>query len=63
MLAFQGLVGTGLDGIIGRDTVERIAEFQDTNGLTVDGKIGQDETLPAMVNQLIAAGNQTRRSA
>ena len=58
VLAFQGLVGTGLDGIIGRDTVERIAEFQDANGLTVDGKIGQDETLPAMVNQLIAAANQ-----
>lgn len=58
VLAFQGLVGTGLDGIIGRDTVERIAEFQNANGLTVDGKIGQDETLPAMVNQLIAAANQ-----
>jgi peptidoglycan hydrolase-like protein with peptidoglycan-binding domain len=58
VLAFQGIVGTGLDGIIGRDTVERIAEFQNANGLTVDGKIGQDETLPAMVNQLIAAANQ-----
>jgi hypothetical protein len=58
VLAIQGLVGTGLDGIIGRDTVERIAEFQDANGLTVDGKIGQDETLPAMVNQLNTAGHQ-----
>lgn len=58
VLAIQGLVGTGLDGIIGRDTVERIAEFQNTNGLTVDGEIGDIETLPAMVTQLIAAGQQ-----
>ena len=58
MLAIQGLVGTRLDGLFGSDTVERIAEFQNANGLTVDGKVGQDETLPLMVNQLIAAGSQ-----
>ena len=43
---------------IGSDTVERVAEFQDTNGLTIDGKVGDVETLPAMVAQLIAANNQ-----
>jgi peptidoglycan hydrolase-like protein with peptidoglycan-binding domain len=58
VLAIQGLVGTRLDGLFGSDTVERIAEFQNANGLTVDGKVGQDETLPLMVNQLIAAGSQ-----
>jgi hypothetical protein len=58
VLAIQGLVATNLDGVIGRDTVERIAEFQNVNGLTVDGKIGDAETLPAMVNQLIGANNQ-----
>lgn len=58
VLAIQGLVGTRLDGVIGRDTVERIAEFQNVNGLTVDGKVGDGETLPVMVNQLIAANNQ-----
>ena len=58
VLAIQGLVGTRLDGLFGPDTVERIAEFQNANGLTVDGMVGQDETLPAMVNQLVAAGNQ-----
>jgi hypothetical protein len=58
VLAIQGLVGTRLDGVFGSDTVERIAEFQNANGLTVDGKVGQDETLPLMVNQLIAAANQ-----
>lgn len=58
VLAFQGLVGTRPDGVIGRDTVERIAEFQNVNGLTIDGMIGDGETLPVMVNQLIAANNQ-----
>jgi peptidoglycan hydrolase-like protein with peptidoglycan-binding domain len=58
VLVIQGLVGTRLDGLFGPDTVERIAEFQNANGLTVDGKVGQDETLPLMVNQLIAAGSQ-----
>lgn len=59
VLAIQGLVGAGLDGVIGADTVERIAELQSINGLTVDGKIGDAETLPEMAAQLIAANNQT----
>jgi peptidoglycan hydrolase-like protein with peptidoglycan-binding domain len=58
VLAIQGIVGSGLDGVIGRDTVERIAEFQDANGLNIDGKIGDGETLPVIVNQLIGANNQ-----
>ena len=58
LLAIQGLVGARPDGIFGRDTIERVAEFQSTNGLRVDGKIGDIETLPAMVAQLVAANNQ-----
>jgi peptidoglycan hydrolase-like protein with peptidoglycan-binding domain len=56
--AIQGLVGSPPDGAFGRDTVERVAAFQQANGLTVDGKVGDGETLPQMVNQLIASGDQ-----
>lgn len=53
----QGFVLANPDGIWGRDTVERVAEFQQTNGLAVDGKAGE-LTLSQMSSALIAAGNQ-----
>jgi peptidoglycan hydrolase-like protein with peptidoglycan-binding domain len=53
----QGFVGATPDGHIGPDTVERIAEFQRANGLTVDGQIGR-ATLSQMSTNLIAAGNE-----
>jgi peptidoglycan hydrolase-like protein with peptidoglycan-binding domain len=49
--AIQGLVRTTIDGIFGKDTVERIAEFQHQNVLRVDGKVGE-QTLRRMVAQL-----------
>jgi peptidoglycan hydrolase-like protein with peptidoglycan-binding domain len=58
VLAIQALVGARPDGVFGSDTVERIAEFQNVNGLTIDGKAGDVETLPAMVARLVAANNQ-----
>jgi peptidoglycan hydrolase-like protein with peptidoglycan-binding domain len=54
---FQGLVGATPDGAVGRDTVQRIAAFQQTNGLVVDGKIGR-ATLSQMSASLIGAGDQ-----
>jgi peptidoglycan hydrolase-like protein with peptidoglycan-binding domain len=53
----QGFVLANPDGIWGRDTVQRVAEFQQTNGLTVDGKAGE-QTLSQLSAALIAAGNQ-----
>jgi len=53
----QGFVLANPDGVWGRDTVQRVAEFQQTNGLTVDGKVGE-LTLSQMSAALIAAGNQ-----
>ena len=53
----QGFVLANPDGNWGRDTVQRVAEFQQNNGLTVDGKIGE-LTLSQMSTTLIAAGNQ-----
>lgn len=47
----QGLVDTSPDGIFGSDTVERIAEYQHSSGLTVDGKAGEN-TLRQMVADL-----------
>jgi len=48
----QGLVGSvPADGIIGPDTVQRIAAYQNTHGLTVDGKAGEN-TLRQMVADL-----------
>jgi peptidoglycan hydrolase-like protein with peptidoglycan-binding domain len=57
IMALQGVVGAATDGILGRDTAERIADFQSTNGLAVDGKAGE-QTLRAMVAQLNAANQQ-----
>lgn len=53
----QGFILANPDGNWGRDTVQRVAEFQQTNGLTVDGKVGE-LTLSQMSSALIAAGNQ-----
>jgi peptidoglycan hydrolase-like protein with peptidoglycan-binding domain len=53
----QGFVLANPDGNWGRDTVQRVAEFQQNNGLTVDGKVGE-LTLSQMSASLIAAGNQ-----
>lgn len=53
----QGFVLANPDGSWGRDTVQRVADFQQTNGLTVDGKVGE-LTLSQMSAALIAAGNQ-----
>ncbi len=55
--AIQGLVGATPDGKFGSDTVERVAEFQSTNGISIDGKVGE-ETLRVIVNQLNAANQQ-----
>lgn len=55
--AIQGFVGTGLDGVWGVDTVQRIAQVQTNAALTVDGQVGE-QTLEHMVLQLIATGNQ-----
>ena len=56
--AIQGLVGANPDGTFGRDTVERIAEYQSSNGgLTIDGKVGE-RTLRVMVADLEARGHQ-----
>ncbi len=52
-MAIQGITGSVIDGIIGRNCVERIAEFQNSNGLSVDGKVGE-QTLRVMVSQLDA---------
>lgn len=53
----QGFVQANPDGNWGRDTVQRIAQFQQNNGLSVDGKVGL-QTLSAFSSALIAAGNQ-----
>lgn len=53
----QGFTEANPDGLWGRDTVERIAQFQHDNGLTEDGKVGEN-TLSQMSSDLIAAGNQ-----
>jgi peptidoglycan hydrolase-like protein with peptidoglycan-binding domain len=55
--AIQGLVGANPDGAFGQDTIERIAEFQDSNGLTVDGKVGE-QTMRTMVARLDANNEQ-----
>jgi peptidoglycan hydrolase-like protein with peptidoglycan-binding domain len=55
--AIQGIVGATPDGKFGGDTAERIAEFQSTNGISIDGKAGE-ETLRVMVPQLDAANQQ-----
>ena len=57
VMAIQGLVGSAPDGKFGSDTAERIAEFQQTNGLTADGKVGE-QTLRVMVQQLNVANQQ-----
>jgi peptidoglycan hydrolase-like protein with peptidoglycan-binding domain len=39
--AIQGAVGGSPDGLLTGDTVERIAAFQQSKGLTADGKVGR----------------------
>jgi len=53
----QGFADSNPDGLWGRDTVQRVAQFQHDNGLTEDGKVGQN-TLSQMSGDLIGAGNQ-----
>lgn len=55
--AIQGLVGANPDGLFGQDTVERIAELQNNNGLTADGKVGE-QTMRTMIAQLDARNEQ-----
>jgi peptidoglycan hydrolase-like protein with peptidoglycan-binding domain len=55
--AIQGLVGTEYDAAFGPDTAERIAEFQSTSGLDMDGKVNED-TLAEMVTLLDLIGEQ-----
>lgn len=55
--AIQDFVGGAPTGTFTADTAERVAEFQDTNGLQVDGQVGR-ETLREMVTQIDAAGQQ-----
>lgn len=55
--AIQGLVGATPNGKFDSDTIERVADFQSTNGISIDGKVGE-ETLRVMVPQLDAANQQ-----
>lgn len=48
IFAIQGLVETTPDAIFGPDTAERIAAYQDSSGLPVNGIVGE-ETLREMV--------------
>lgn len=53
----QGVVGAAPDGQFGADTVQRIAQYQQTNGIGVDGQIGRG-TLSTMSTNMIATNNQ-----
>ncbi|MBW8331734.1 MAG: DUF4157 domain-containing protein [Prolixibacteraceae bacterium] len=55
--AIQGLVGATPGGKFDSDTVERVADFQSTNGISIDGKVGE-ETLGVIVPQLNVANQQ-----
>lgn len=55
--AIQGLVGATPGGKFDSDTVERVADFQSTNGISIDGKVGE-ETLGVIVTQLNVANQQ-----
>ncbi|MET0147280.1 MAG: peptidoglycan-binding domain-containing protein [Ilumatobacteraceae bacterium] len=55
--AIQAAVDGGADGIWGSDTVERVAAFQDTAAILVDGKVGP-VTLSHLVSQWDANGEQ-----
>lgn len=55
--AIQGLVGATPNGKFDSDTVERVADFQSTNGISIDGKVGE-ETLGVIVPQLNVANHQ-----
>lgn len=57
VLAVQGLVDTNPDGLIGSDTVERIAEFQANHGLADNG-ILDEATVQEMVELLDVLGEQ-----
>jgi len=57
VLAIQGLVGAGLDGVWGRDTVQRVAQVQQNAGFTVDGMLGS-QTLAHIGWQPVATGAQ-----
>jgi peptidoglycan hydrolase-like protein with peptidoglycan-binding domain len=55
--AIQGLVGATPSGKFDSDTAERVADFQSTNGISIDGKVGE-ETLRVFVTQLNVANQQ-----
>jgi len=55
--AIQGLVGATPNGKFDSDTVERVADFQSTNGISIDGKVGE-QTLGVIVTQLNVANQQ-----
>lgn len=55
--AIQRLVGATPGGKFDSDTVERVADFQSTNGISIDGKVGE-ETLGVIVPQLNVANQQ-----
>ncbi len=57
VLEIQGLVGAGLDGVWGRDTVQRVAQVQQNAGSTVDGMVGP-RTLEQIGWQPVATGAQ-----
>lgn len=57
ILAFQNWAGTALDGILGPDTVERVAEFQSFNGLPPTG-IVDEATMRVLFTQLTANNEQ-----
>ena len=58
VVAVQSLVGNATTGVWDADTVQRVAQLQQTaGGLTVDGKIGQ-QTMREIGNQLEAAGQR-----
>lgn len=54
--AVQGTVGSEPDGRFGPDSVQRIAHFQDVNGLEPDGKVGK-KTVEAVYEKLRDAGD------
>ena len=57
VLEIQRLVGAGLDGVWGEDTVQRVAQVQQNAGSTVDGMVGP-QTLEHIGWQHVATGAQ-----
>jgi peptidoglycan hydrolase-like protein with peptidoglycan-binding domain len=52
--AIQGLAGDDVSGTVDVDLVQRVADYQATNRLVIDGKVGHG-TLRQMVADLVAA--------